>query len=88
MINTQIFKHQLIHLMRVSFLLFFTFSTLFAQSIAIKGGRIITITGPVIEKGTIIIDGGIIKDVGLNINIPHDAKIIKCKWKGNNAWLN
>tara|TARA_Y100000031_G_scaffold77477_2_gene85358 strand:- start:26567 stop:27799 length:1233 start_codon:yes stop_codon:yes gene_type:complete len=67
--------------MRVSFLLFFTFSTLFAQSIAIKGGRIITITGPVIEKGTIIIDGGIIKDVGLNINIPHDAKIINASGK-------
>ena len=63
MIKTITFKQQLINLLRTGFLFFIIFHTLIAQPLAIKGGRIITISGSVIEKGTILIDGGIIRDV-------------------------
>ena len=76
MIKTITFKQQLINLLRTGFLFFITFHTLIAQPLAIKGGRIITISGSVIDKGTILIDGGIIRDVGLDIKIPKDADII------------
>jgi len=79
MIKTMIFKQRLINLLRTGFLFFIIFHTLIAQPLAIKGGRIITISGSVIEKGTILIDGGIIRDVGLNIKIPKDAEIIDAR---------
>jgi imidazolonepropionase-like amidohydrolase len=79
MIKTMIFKQRLINLLRTGFLFFIIFHTLIAQPLAIKGGRIITISGSVIEKGTILIDGGIIRDVGLDIEIPKDAEIIDAR---------
>ncbi|HJM83943.1 MAG TPA: amidohydrolase family protein [Candidatus Marinimicrobia bacterium] len=79
MIKIMAFKQQLINLLRIGFLFFIIFHTLIAQPLAIKGGRIITISGSVIEKGTILIDGGIIRDVGLNIKIPKDAEIIDAR---------
>jgi len=79
MIKIMAFKQQLINLLRTGFLFFIIFHTLIAQPLAIKGGRIITISGSVIEKGTILIDGGIIRDVGLNIKIPKDAEIIDAR---------
>ena len=62
-------------------LLFFIFtSSMFAQSkpevIAIRNAKIITVTGAVIEKGTIIIRSGKISDVGATVSIPSGAKII------------
>ena len=45
--------------------------------IAITGARIITMKGDeVIEKGTIIVDKNKIIAVGVNVNIPADAKVI------------
>ena len=79
MIKTITFKQQSINLLRTGFLFFIIFHTLIAQPLAIKGGRIITISGSVIEKGTILIDGGIIRDVGLDIKIPKDAEIIDAR---------
>ena len=79
MIKTITFKQQLINLLRTGFLFFIIFHTLIAQPLAIKGGRIITISGSVIDKGTILIDGGIIRDVGLDIKIPKDAEIIDAR---------
>jgi imidazolonepropionase-like amidohydrolase len=79
MIKTITFKQQSINLLRTGFLFFIIFHTLIAQPLAIKGGRIITISGSVIEKGTILIDGGIIIDVGLDIKIPKDAEIIDAR---------
>ena len=79
MIKIMAFKQQLINLLRIGFLFFIIFHTLIAQPLAIKGGRIITISGSVIEKGTILIDGGIIRDVGLDIEIPKDAEIIDAR---------
>ncbi len=79
MIKIMAFKQQLINLLKIGFLFFIIFHTLIAQPLAIKGGRIITISGSVIEKGTILIDGGIIRDVGLDIEIPKDAEIIDAR---------
>jgi imidazolonepropionase-like amidohydrolase len=43
---------------------------------AITGARIVTGTGSVIEKGTIVIRNGLIAQIGENITPPADAKII------------
>jgi len=49
---------------------------LYAQTIALKGGKIITISDGDIINGTILIDKGRIKAVGKNIKIPKEAEII------------
>lgn len=41
--------------------------------IALTGGRIISITSPDIEKGTILIENGKITAIGVNVTIPYDA---------------
>lgn len=43
---------------------------------AIKEARIVTLAGPAIEKGTLVIRDGLIEAVGVNIPIPQDAEII------------
>lgn len=43
---------------------------------AIRGGRIVTVTGATIEKGTIVIRNGLIESVGADVPIPGDARII------------
>ena len=43
---------------------------------AIKDARIITLTGPPIEKGSLVIRDGLIEAVGVNIPIPKDAEVI------------
>lgn len=46
----------------------------FAQTYAIRDARIVTVSGPVIEKGTIVIRDGLIEAVGPDAKIPADAK--------------
>ncbi|MBE6011838.1 amidohydrolase [Anaeropeptidivorans aminofermentans] len=50
--------------------------------IAIKGGKIVTVTNGIIENGTVLIDGSKIIGVGKDIEIPSDAKVIDAagKW--------
>ena len=50
--------------------------------LAIKSGKLITITDGIIENGTVLIDDGKIVAVGKDINIPDDADIIDAtgKW--------
>ena len=43
---------------------------------AIKDARIVTLTGPPIEKGTLVIRDGLIEAVGAGIPIPKDAEFI------------
>ncbi len=49
--------------------------------LAIKGGKILTITDGVIEGGTILIDGGKIVKVGKRIKVPEDAEVIDATGK-------
>lgn len=44
---------------------------------AIKDARIVTVTGPVISKGTVVFRDGIITAVGENVPIPPEARVIE-----------
>lgn len=46
---------------------------------AVQGVRIVTVSGPVIEKGTIVIRNGVIADVGAAAVVPGDAVVIDGK---------
>jgi imidazolonepropionase-like amidohydrolase len=47
-----------------------------AETYAIRNARIVTVTGPVIENGTVVISGGKIAAVGANVSVPAGAKVI------------
>jgi len=49
--------------------------------LAIKGGKIYTITKGVIDKGTILIDDGKIVKVGKNVKIPEGAEVVDAEGK-------
>jgi imidazolonepropionase-like amidohydrolase len=49
--------------------------------LAIKGGKIFTITKGVIEKGTILIDDGKIVKVGARVKVPEGAEVIDATGK-------
>src|SRR5215204_6211550 len=43
---------------------------------AITNARIVTVSGPVIERGTVVVRNGLIAAAGANVNAPPDARII------------
>ncbi|MDQ2922083.1 MAG: amidohydrolase family protein [Acidobacteriota bacterium] len=43
---------------------------------AITNARIVTVSGPVIERGTVVIRDGLIAAVGVNATVPADARVI------------
>ncbi|HVF44585.1 MAG TPA: amidohydrolase family protein [Pyrinomonadaceae bacterium] len=43
---------------------------------AVTGARIVTVSGPVIERGTVVVRDGLIEAVGANVNAPPDARVI------------
>ena len=50
--------------------------------VALTNARIITMEGnSVIEKGTVLVEGNLIKEVGARVNIPRGAKVIDCSGK-------
>ena len=49
--------------------------------LAIKGGKILTITKGVIDNGVVLIENGKIKAVGADVKIPGDAKVINANRK-------
>ena len=53
-----------------------------AQTIAITGGRVFTVSGPVVENGTVLIRDGKIVAVGADVAVPADARTINAagKW--------
>jgi imidazolonepropionase-like amidohydrolase len=47
----------------------------FAQSYAITNARIVTVSGAAIEKGTVVVRGGLIEAVGPDVRPPADAQV-------------
>lgn len=45
-------------------------------AVAIKGARVIPVTGPELENATILVRGGKIEAVGKNLEVPWDARVI------------
>jgi imidazolonepropionase-like amidohydrolase len=52
-----------------------------AQTIAITGGKVYPVSGPVIENGTVVITNGVISAVGANVPIPAGAQRIDATGK-------
>src|SRR5262245_54778183 len=52
-----------------------------AETVAIVGGKIFPVSGPAIEKATILMADGMITAVGANVSIPPDAKRIDAQGK-------
>lgn len=48
-----------------------------AGTFAITNARIVTVSGAVIEKGTVVIQDGKIAAVGASVNVPRNAEVIK-----------
>ncbi|MGC9950903.1 MAG: amidohydrolase family protein [Bryobacteraceae bacterium] len=44
--------------------------------IALRGARVVTVSGPVLEKGTVLLRNGLIEAVGDNIDLPKDAWVV------------
>jgi imidazolonepropionase-like amidohydrolase len=49
--------------------------------VAITGGRVVTVSGPVIERGTVVIRGGKIAAVGADVAVPEGATVIDAAGK-------
>jgi len=47
------------------------------QTIAIRDARIVPVSGPVIEKGTIVMRNGLIADVGAGVAVPAGAMVVE-----------
>lgn len=49
--------------------------------LAITGGRVVTVSGPVIENGTVIVEGGKITAVGAGLPVPAGARVVDATGK-------
>jgi hypothetical protein len=47
--------------------------------VALRGARVVTVSGPVLEKGTVLLRNGLIEAVGENVDVPKDAWIIEAQ---------
>lgn len=47
-----------------------------AQTYAITNARIVTVSGPAVEKGTVVLRNGLIESVGAEARVPADAVVI------------
>src|ERR1041384_6258259 len=43
---------------------------------AITNARIVTVSGPIIERGTVVVRNGLIAAVGADVSAPPDARVI------------
>ena len=46
------------------------------QPVAIRNAKIVTVSGPVIAKGTVVVRNGLIEAVGENVAVPADAWVV------------
>ena len=44
---------------------------------AVRNARIVTVSGPVIDKGTVVLRRGLIEAVGANVAVPPDAMVVE-----------
>jgi imidazolonepropionase-like amidohydrolase len=51
------------------------------ETVAIRGGKLLTVTHGVIENGTVLVEDGKIKAVGTDVSIPPGAKVIDAAGK-------
>jgi len=58
-----------------------TAGALQAQTVAITGGRVYTVSGAPIENGTVLIRNGRIAEIGANVAVPADAQRIDASGK-------
>ncbi|HEV2117711.1 MAG TPA: amidohydrolase, partial [Terriglobales bacterium] len=65
----------------VTTILFLAGLTATAQTIAITGGRVLTISHGVIENGTVLVENGKIAAVGRDVKIPSGAQVIDARGK-------
>src|SRR5215467_2368 len=52
----------------------------FAQpypAVAIRNAKIVTVSGPIIAKGTVVVRNGLIEAVGENVSVPADAMVVE-----------
>ncbi len=64
------------------FWLAFSATRMHAQSVvAIQGGKVLTVTRGVIEKGTVLIENGKIAVVGADVQVPAGAQVIDARGK-------
>jgi len=45
--------------------------------VAVRNARIVTVSGPVIDKGTVVLRHGLIEAVGANVAVPPDAMVVE-----------
>src|SRR6266481_2239542 len=46
-------------------------------AVAIRNAKIVTVSGPVIAKGTVVVRNGLIEAVGENVAVPADAWVVE-----------
>jgi len=46
------------------------------SAVAVRNARIVTVSGPVIDKGTVVLRHGLIEAVGANVAVPPDAMVV------------
>src|SRR5207244_5559003 len=46
-------------------------------AVAIRNARIVTVSGPVIARGTVVVRNGLIEDVGERVQPPADAMLVE-----------
>lgn len=46
------------------------------QAVAIRNAKIVTVSGPIIAKGTVVLRDGLIEAVGENVQVPADAWVV------------
>src|SRR5580704_6288985 len=46
------------------------------STVAIRNAKIVTVSGPVIAKGTVVLRNGLIEAVGENVQVPADAWVV------------
>jgi imidazolonepropionase-like amidohydrolase len=65
----------------LALLLMLSFASARAEVLALTGGTVHTVTGPVIPSGVVLVDGARITAVGAEVAVPAGARVIDCRGK-------